>query len=159
LAGPLRAEVMTPEGGTRALQARHAIVVATGTDPAVPDVPGLREAHPWTNREATSVQQVPKRLVVIGAGPVACEMSQALHSLGAQETTVLVRGDRLLTRAEPFAGDLVAQSFRASGIDVRFGRSATRVERPVPGGPVTVHTDDGGQVDADEILVGTGRRP
>ncbi|GAA1569419.1 NAD(P)/FAD-dependent oxidoreductase [Dactylosporangium maewongense] len=158
LAGPLRAEVMTPEGGTRALRARHAVVVATGSAPAVPDVPGLREARPWTNREATSVQQVPKRLVVIGAGPVACEMAQALHSLGAEETTVLVRGDRLLTRAEPFAGDLVAQSFRESGIDVRFGRSATRVERPVAGGPVTVHTDDGGQVDADELLVGTGRR-
>jgi dihydrolipoamide dehydrogenase len=159
LAGPLRAEVTTPEGGTRPLQARHAVVIATGSDPAYPDVPGLAQARPWTNREATSVQQVPKRLVVIGAGPVACEMSQALHALGAQETTVLVRGDRLLVRAEPFAGDLVARSFRESGIDVRLRRSAARVERPVQGGPVTVHTDDGAQIDADEILIGAGRRP
>ncbi|MER7005298.1 NAD(P)/FAD-dependent oxidoreductase [Dactylosporangium sp. NPDC000555] len=159
LAGALRAEVTTPEGGTRALRARHAVVIATGSTPAIPGIPGLREAHPWTNREATSVQQVPKRLAVIGAGPVACEMSQALHSLGAQETTVLVRGDRLLAQAEPFAGELVTRSLRDSGIDVRFGRSAGRVERPIPGGPVTVHTEDGDRIDADEILVGTGRRP
>ncbi|WP_405147767.1 NAD(P)/FAD-dependent oxidoreductase [Sphaerisporangium sp. NBC_01403] len=158
LAGPLRVEVTTPDGGTRALSARHAVVIATGSDPSIPDVPGLREARPWTNREATSVQQVPKRLVVIGGGVVACEMSQALHSLGAQDTTVLVRGDRLLGRTEPFAGELLVESFRRSGIDVRFGRTPTRVERPVPGGPVTVHTGDGALIEADEILVGTGRR-
>ncbi|MGC9670917.1 dihydrolipoyl dehydrogenase family protein [Planosporangium sp. 12N6] len=159
LAGPLRVEVSTPDGGPRTLRARHAVVVATGSDPAIPSVPGLREARPWTNREATQVQQVPKRLIVIGAGPVACEMSQALHSLGAVATTMLVRRDRLLERAEPFAGDLVAASMREFGIDVRFGRQAARVERPVPGGPVTVHTDDGTQIDADEVLLGTGRRP
>jgi dihydrolipoamide dehydrogenase len=158
LAGPLGVEVTTPGGGTRALRARHAVVVATGSDPAIPDVPGLREAEPWTNRDATAVRQVPKRLVVIGGGPVACEMSQALHSLGAHETTMLVRDDRLLARTEPFAGELLADSLRRSGIDVRFGRSATRVERPVPAGPVTVYTDDGAVVEADEILVGTGRR-
>jgi dihydrolipoamide dehydrogenase len=158
LAGPLRAEVATPDGGTRALRARHAVVVATGTDPLIPDIPGLREARPWTNRDATSLQQVPKRLVVIGGGPTACELAQALHVLGAEETTMLVRGDRLLERFETFASERLAGSFRASGIDVRFGRSAAGVERPVPGGPVTVHSDDGSQVEADEILVGTGRR-
>ncbi|MEV5708890.1 NAD(P)/FAD-dependent oxidoreductase [Actinoallomurus sp. NPDC052274] len=158
LAGPRRVEVTTPDGGVRRLRARHAVIVATGSAPRVPDVPGLREARPWTNREATGVQQVPKRLVVIGGGPVACEMSQALHSLGAVETTVVVRDDRLLTRTEPFAGRLLAQSFAENGIDVRFGRSPVRVERLAPGGPVTVHTDDGAQIEADEILVGTGRR-
>lgn len=82
-------------------------------------------------------------------------MSQALH---AQQITLLVRGDRLLRQMEPFAGELVAKSFAESGIDVRFGRSPIRVERPIPGGPVTVHTDDGSRIDADEILVATGRR-
>jgi dihydrolipoamide dehydrogenase len=159
LAGPLRAEVTTPDGGTRTLRARHAVVIATGSDPVISDVPGLREAHPWTNREATVVQQVPKRLVVIGGGPVACEMSQALHALGAQETTMLVRGDRLLPRTEPFAGNMLAKSFQESDIDVRFGRSAAQVDRPVPGGPVTVHLDDGSRVEADEILLGLGRWP
>lgn len=157
LAGALRVEVTPPGGDTAELRARHAVVVATGSDPAIPDVPGMREARPWTNREATSLQQVPERLVVIGGGPVACEMSQALHALGARETTVLVRGGRLLPRAELFAGELLVRSFRESGIDVRFGRSATHVERPVAGGPVTVHVDDGSRIEADEILVGVGR--
>ncbi|RCG33098.1 NAD(P)/FAD-dependent oxidoreductase [Sphaerisporangium album] len=158
LAGPLSVEVTTPDGGTRTLRARHAVVLATGSDPLIPAVPGLREAEPWTNREATAVQQVPKRLVVIGGGAVACEMSQALHSLGAQETTMLVRDRRLLSRMEPFAGDLLAESLRRSGIDVRFGASPARVERPLPDGPVTVHLEDGSRVEADEILVATGRR-
>jgi NADPH-dependent 2,4-dienoyl-CoA reductase/sulfur reductase-like enzyme len=67
--------------------------IPLGTDPSIPDTPGLREARPWTNRDATSVRQVPKRLVVIGGGPTACELAQALHALGAEETTMLVRGD------------------------------------------------------------------
>lgn len=158
LAGPLHVEVAGPDG-TRSLRARHAVVIATGSDPLIPEVPGLREARPWTNREATSVQEVPKRLAVIGGGPVACEMSQALHSLGAHETTMLVRGDRLLTRIEPFAGELLAASLQESGIDLRLGRSVTEVRRPAPDGPVTVHTDDGASVEADEVLIATGRRP
>ena len=133
LAGPRQVEVTTPEGDTRALEARHAVVLATGSDPVVPDVPGLKDAHPWTNREATSVTKVPRRLVVIGGGPVACEMSQALRALGAEEVTLLVREDRLLSRNEPFAGELLAESFAESGIEVRFGRSAVHVERAAPG--------------------------
>jgi len=159
LAGPMRAEVSAPDGSVRSLQARHAVVLATGSDPYIPDVPGLRDARPWTNREATSAERAPKRLAVIGGGPVATEMAQALHALGAQETTMLVAGERLLPKTEPFASDLVAKSFERAGIDVRLGRTVTRVERPASGGPVTVHTDDGSQLEADELLVGTGREP
>jgi pyruvate/2-oxoglutarate dehydrogenase complex dihydrolipoamide dehydrogenase (E3) component len=159
LAGPLRVEVATPDSGVRALEARRAVVLATGSDPFIPDVPGLREARPWTNREATSVEKAPERLAVIGGGPVACEMTQALRSLGSREVTMLVRDDRLLPRTEPFAGELVAKSFRESGINVRLGHEATRVERPVPGGPVTVEVDDGSRIEADEILVAAGRVP
>lgn len=159
VAGELRAEVSAPDGSVRSLQARHAVVLATGSDPYVPDLPGMRDAHPWTNREVTSTEQAPKRLVVIGGGPVACEMAQAMRSLGAEETTMLVAGERLLRKTEPFAGDLVRKSFEDAGIDVRLGRFVTNVERPVPAGPVTVHTDDGSQIEADEILVGTGREP
>lgn len=157
LAGPRHVEVTTPEGTVRALQARHAVVLATGSDPLIPDVPGLREAHPWTNRDATSVTRVPRRLAVIGGGPVACEMSQALRALGAEQITLLVREDRLLSRHEPFAGELVADSFAASGIDVRFGRSAVRVEREAQGN-AAVDLDDGSRLEADQILVATGRR-
>ncbi len=102
---------------------------------------------------------MPKRLAVIGGGPTATELSQALHSLGAGEMTMFVASERLFPRAEPFAGELVAKSFQSAGIDVRLGRFVTRVERPVPAGPVTVHTDDGSQLEADEVLVGTGRDP
>lgn len=158
LAGPLRVSVTDGSGPERALQARRAVIVATGSDPRIPDVPGLREAHPWTNREATSAEYVPERLVVLGAGPVGCEMAQALHSLGAAQTTMLVRGERVLERCERFAGELVLKSMRESGIDVRLGCSAVRVERPDTGGPVTVHTDNSSAVEADEILVATGRR-
>jgi pyruvate/2-oxoglutarate dehydrogenase complex dihydrolipoamide dehydrogenase (E3) component len=157
LAGPRRVEVETPEGGIRALEARQAVVLATGSDPAMPEIPGLAEVRPWTNREATSVTRVPRRLVVIGGGPVACEMSQALRSLGAEEVTLLVQSDRLLDRHEPFAGELVADSFAASGIAVRFGRSASRVERAASGA-VVVEVDDGSRIEADEILVAVGRR-
>jgi pyruvate/2-oxoglutarate dehydrogenase complex dihydrolipoamide dehydrogenase (E3) component len=158
LAGERRVDVTGPQGSSTTLTARHAVVLATGSDPLIPDLPGLRAAHPWTNREATDVHQVPKRLVVIGGGPVGCEMSQALHALGAEETTILA-GERLLPRLEPFAGELLAQSFRDSGIDVRLGRKATEVRRPIADGPVTVRVDDGSLIEADEILVATGRRP
>lgn len=158
LAGERRVDVTGPQGRTTALTARHAVVLATGSDPFIPDLPGLRAAHPWTNREATDVHQIPKRLVVIGGGPVGCEMSQALHALGAEETTILA-GERLLPRLEPFAGELLAQSFRDSGIDVRLGRRATEVRRAIADGPVTVRVDDGSLIEADEILVATGRRP
>jgi pyruvate/2-oxoglutarate dehydrogenase complex dihydrolipoamide dehydrogenase (E3) component len=159
LAGPLRAEVTAPDGSVRGLQARRAVVLATGSDPLIPDTPGLREARPWTNREATAVHKAPERLAVIGGGPVACEMSQALQSLGSQDVTMLVRDDRLLPRMEPFAGELLEKSFQESGINVRLGHTAARVERPVPGAAVTVHVDDGSRIEADEILVATGRRP
>lgn len=159
LAGPLRTEVAARDGSVRRLRARHALVLATGSDPYIPDLPGLREARPWTNREATSVEQATKRLAVIGGGPVASEMSQALHALGLEETTMIVASERLLPRTEPFAGDLVAQSFEHSGIDVRLGHFVELVERPDPAGPVTVHADDGSAVAADEVLVATGREP
>jgi pyruvate/2-oxoglutarate dehydrogenase complex dihydrolipoamide dehydrogenase (E3) component len=86
-------------------------------------------------------------------------MAQALHALGAEETTILTDADRLLPRHEPFAGELAVKSFQESGIDVRLGRLATRVERPAADGPVTVDADDGARIEADEILVATGRRP
>ncbi len=157
VASPLRVDVTTPAGAPRALEARRAVVLATGSDPLIPDVPGLKEARPWTNRDATSVARVPRRLAVIGGGPVACEMSQALRSLGAEEVTLLVREDRLLFRHEPFAGELLAKSFEESGISMRFGRSAVHVERPVEGASVLIDVDDGSRLEADEILVAAGR--
>jgi pyruvate/2-oxoglutarate dehydrogenase complex dihydrolipoamide dehydrogenase (E3) component len=158
LDGPRRVVVDLADGTERALTARHAVVLATGSTAAVPPLPGLREAAPWTSHEVTAATYVPERLVVIGGGVVACEMAQAMHGLGARQTTVLVRGGALLERMEPFAGELLAESFTAAGIDVRTRTEAARVERPEPGGKVLVHLPDGPPVKADEVLVATGRR-
>ncbi|WP_219825800.1 dihydrolipoyl dehydrogenase family protein [Nonomuraea typhae] len=157
LTGPREVEVRAADGTVTRLRARHAVVLATGSVPIVPDIPGLAEARPWFSRDATTVKEVPRRLAVLGGGVVACEMAQALHALGAQETTLLVRGG-LLGKMEPFAGELLAASMRESGIDVRTGASVVRVERAAADGPVTVHLGDGSALEADELLVATGRR-
>lgn len=159
LRGPRQVEVTAPNGATRLLRARHAVVLATGSRPVTPPVPGLAEAAPWLSREATGVTAVPRRLAVLGGGVVACEMAQALHGLGARETTMLVRGHALLGRVEPLAGELLAASLADAGIEVRTGVQVTGVKRPEPGGPVTVHFAEGPPLEADELLVATGRRP
>jgi dihydrolipoamide dehydrogenase len=99
---------------------------------------------------------VPRRLAVIGGGVVACEMSHAVRGLGADEVTMLVRGSGLLERMEPLAGEMVSAAFRDEGVDVRTGTSVTRVSRGADG-PVTLTLSDGGTLEADEILVATGR--
>jgi dihydrolipoamide dehydrogenase len=152
--------------GIRTLTARHAVVVATGSTASVPPVPGLRESLPWTSRDVTNLHVVPGRVAVIGGGVVACEAAVWLRALGA-EVTLLVQGDALLERNEPFVGELVAARFAELGIDVRTGVRVDRVNRPETvaaetghprGGPVTV-TVDGGPLVADEVVVATGRTP
>jgi dihydrolipoamide dehydrogenase len=147
----------------RLLRARHAVIVATGSVPVLPDTPGLAEASPWSSREATSAEAVPESLVVVGGGVVGVEMANAYADLGAQ-VTLLSRGG-LLSGAEPFAGELVADSLSGLGVDVRTGVEVGSVERPGAGlegdapGPVTVTLSDGGKITAAEILVATGRVP
>ena len=158
LAGERRVDVEQSDGTVLALQARRAVVLATGSSAAVPPVPGLRAVRPWTSREVTSAEAVPGRLLVMGGGVVGLEMAQAFRGLGS-EVVVLERGDRLLGRLEPFAGELLADAFRDDGIDLRLGVAVTRAERQEPGGPVTVHLDDGSSLTGDELLVAVGRRP
>jgi dihydrolipoamide dehydrogenase len=141
--------------GDETLVARRAVVVATGSSPLIPPIDGLREAKPWTNREATTAKAVPARLAILGGGVVGVEMAQAYSSLGAA-VTLIERGDRLIAREEPFASDHVEQSLRENGVDVRLGVSATSVR--AEGGEVTVELDDGGPVRADELLVAIGRK-
>src|SRR5215211_5275019 len=141
--------------GDDTIVARKAVVVATGSSPLIPPIDGLREAKPWTNREATTAKEVPGRLAILGGGVVGVEMAQAYVSLGAG-VTLIERGDRLIAREEPFAADDVEQSLREHGVDVRLGTSATAVR--AEGGEVTVELDDGGPVRADELLVAIGRR-
>ena len=149
-------EVTGPDAPPVSLTARHAVVVATGSSPLVPDVTGLREAAPWTSREAAAASAVPGRLAIIGGGVVATEMATAFASLGST-VTVLAR-DGVLSQAEPFAGERVTQSLRAAGVSVRLGTETASVTRGDDG---TVHLTlaDGGQLEADELLVAVGRTP
>lgn len=156
--GPKELTVQDEDGTTRVL-ARHAVIVATGSQAVLPPVPGLAEAAPWTSREATAVEQVPGHLAVLGGGVVGVEMATAYRDLGAR-VTLLVRGDRLLTSAEPFAGAEVAAGLLDLGVDLRFGVETTRVERDQDGVHLHLTGPQGEQVlDADELLVATGRSP
>jgi pyruvate/2-oxoglutarate dehydrogenase complex dihydrolipoamide dehydrogenase (E3) component len=143
--------------GEEVLTAHRAIVVATGSGAAMPPIDGLDSVHAWNNRDATTSKQVPASMVVLGGGPVGSELAQAWSTLGTQVT--LVEGEeRLLPREEPFAGEQVAASLRdAYGIDVRTDVLAERVASG--GAGVVVELNDGGRVEAAEILVAIGRVP
>ena len=158
LVGERIVQVRAVDGSVTRLTARHAVAICTGTDPMLPPIPGLAEAAPWTNREATRAERVPLRLAVLGGGPVACELGQAFRSLGSKEVTLLDRADRLLERFEPFVGDKMAAKFRDLGISVRTSVNVTRVQRIGPSNPVQVWFD-AGSIEADEILIATGRVP
>jgi pyruvate/2-oxoglutarate dehydrogenase complex dihydrolipoamide dehydrogenase (E3) component len=141
--------------GQESLTARRAVVVATGSKALVPDIPGLRDAKPWTSRNATTASEVPPRFAILGGGVVAVEMAQAWGALGSKMTLVH-RGDRLIAREESFASEQVLESLRELGVDIRLGRSATRVARDQA---FAVTLDDGSSVEADQLLVAFGRVP
>ncbi|MFF4545117.1 dihydrolipoyl dehydrogenase family protein [Streptomyces sp. NPDC001406] len=156
LAGPRTVTVTGPDGATKTLTARHAVAVCTGTRAQLPGLPGLADVKPWTSREATAAQAAPGRLIVVGGGVVATEMATAWQALGSR-VTLLVRGKGLLSRMEPFAGELVAESLTEAGVDVRTGTSVESVTRQ--NGTVVAITDAGDRIEADEILYATGRAP
>jgi dihydrolipoamide dehydrogenase len=141
--------------GDETLLARKAVVVATGSAAAMPPLPGLAEAKPWTNIEATTATEVPGRLAVLGGGVVGVEMSQAWAALGSQ-VTLIHRDGRLIEREEPFASEQVADSLREYGVDVRLRTSVAAVSR---NGAVRLELEGGGSLEADELLVAIGRAP
>jgi pyruvate/2-oxoglutarate dehydrogenase complex dihydrolipoamide dehydrogenase (E3) component len=142
--------------GDDLLTARRAIVVATGSSAAIPPIDGLRELDPWTNRQATTAKEPPRRLAILGGGVVGVELAQAWRSLGSQVTLVEAL-DRVLAREEPFASDLVAEALREAGVDVRTGVKATAARAGA--GEVTLELEHGGPVRAERLLVAVGRRP
>lgn len=144
------------DGDTIRLTARRAVVVAVGSRAALPPIDGLADVVPWTNREITTADAVPASLVVIGGGPIGSEMAQAWRSLGAA-VTLLEGGPRLLTKEEPFAGDLVAEGMARMGVDVRTGVKIAAVRREGDSGPVTVELEGGDTVEGAELLVAAGR--
>jgi pyruvate/2-oxoglutarate dehydrogenase complex dihydrolipoamide dehydrogenase (E3) component len=129
------------------------LVVATGSLPIVPPVPGIDEVEHWTSREATSATSVPDSLIVLGAGAVGCELAQFYRRLGAR-VAIVDRNERLLPREHPSAGDLIGETFRDEGIELHLGAELERVEAGV-----RVHLAAGTVVEGERLLVATGRRP
>jgi dihydrolipoamide dehydrogenase len=129
------------------------LVVATGTSPAVPPVEGLGDVDYWTNQDATRTHEVPASLAVMGGGPVGAELAQFFARVGSN-VTVIEHGPRLLGRVHEDAGAIVGDVFRDEGIDVRTG---VAVERAAPGVRLTL--SDGSTVEAERLLVATGRKP
>ncbi len=167
LAGEKAVEVTARDGSTSVLRARRAVIIATGSRAAIPPVQGLREARPWSSRDVTNLQEVPRRVAVIGGGVVACESVTWLKGLGAHEATVIVRGGALLANQEPFAGALIAEQFAKAGIKVLLNTEVQSVRRPgvqdtgvgrIHGGPASVSTG-GSTFEVDEIVVAAGREP
>jgi len=155
LDGPRRVAVDTSDGVTE-LVANHAVALAVGSSPAIPPIEGLAQARPWTNQEAAAAEQVPRRLLVLGGGVVACEFAHAYAGLGSA-VTLVERAPRLLGRLEEFAAELVADGLQDSGVDVRTHKQVSSVHRE--NGVVTATISDGSTITADEVLVALGRRP
>jgi dihydrolipoamide dehydrogenase len=136
--------------------AYDALVVATGSSPAVPPLPGLEGVERWGTAEATSTSDLPASLVVLGGGVAGCELAQLYRRLGA-EVTVVQRGPRLLRRIDERAAALVASAFEEEGIALRLDAAAERVESG--GGGVRLVLEGGETLEAERLLVSTGRRP
>jgi pyruvate/2-oxoglutarate dehydrogenase complex dihydrolipoamide dehydrogenase (E3) component len=148
LAGPGRVEVRdtTLETG--------AVIVATGGEPIVPPLPGLAESGYWTNREATSLTEIPKSAVFIGGGVVAVELSQFLARFGCRVTIV---GPTLAAREDPRVGELLQQVLSEDGVELHLGVHGKSVR--VEGSERVVELDDGTEVRGEVVVVATGRRP
>jgi pyruvate/2-oxoglutarate dehydrogenase complex dihydrolipoamide dehydrogenase (E3) component len=133
------------------------VVLANGADPIVPPVPGLRELDGiWTNREVTGMKAVPRRLLVLGGGPVGVEMAQAVRRLGGE--VVLVEGaEHLLSREPAPLGEAVGEVLRRDGVELALGVQATAARRE--GEDYVLEFDDRPELRGDRLLVATGRRP
>jgi dihydrolipoamide dehydrogenase len=154
--GRLEGELSVRVGETL-LRARRAVVLAGGSRAALPPIPGLAQARPWTNREATTSERVPASLVVLGGGVVGVEMADAYTSLGSR-VTVVEAAPRLIAGEEELASDMVAGALRERGVEVRLGVRATAVRRDGDG-PVTLELEGGETATGEELLVAVGRSP
>ncbi len=133
------------------------VVIATGSAPAVPPIPGLRDLDGvWGTREATSMKAVPRRLLVLGGGPAGVELAQVVRRLGG-EAVIIEGSGRVLSREPAPLGDALGEALRRDGIELVLGKHATAARRD--GDDYVLHLDDGRDVRGDRLLLATGRRP
>ncbi len=142
--------------GSDRLTARRAVFLATGSRAAMPPIPGLADVGAWDNRKGTTAKEVPASLLILGGGVVGVELAQAWSSLGAR-VTLVEAVDRLLVNEEPFAGEEVAESLRARGVDLRLGAKAAAAR--LQDGRRVLELEGGDTVAGDELMVAVGRSP
>src|SRR5436190_3069485 len=133
------------------------VVLATGSDPIVPAVPGLRELEGiWTNREVTGMKAVPRRLLILGGGPVGAEMAQAVRRLGG-EVALIEGASHVLAREPAPLGHALEEELRRDGIELLTGIHAASARQDGPDYVLTL--EDGRELRGDRLLAATGRRP
>src|SRR6476659_3375813 len=133
------------------------VVLATGSDPVIPPVPGLRELDGvWSNREVTGMKAVPRRLLVLGGGPVGVEMAQAVRRLGG-EVALIEGSEHLLPREPAPLGEALGEVLGGEGIELVLGARATAARRD--GADYVLEFENGDDLRGDRLLVATGRRP
>ncbi|MEU4552883.1 dihydrolipoyl dehydrogenase family protein [Micromonospora violae] len=150
LDGPRRVRV-----GDQVFEARHGVVLGTGTRPSVPPIDGLADTPYWTNHQAIEVEELPDSLLVLGGGAIGLELAQVFVRFGVR-VTVVEALDRVLAVEEPEASEVAAAALRADGVEIHTGVRAERVEHD--GTRFTLHGGGGVEFTADRLLVVTGRK-
>jgi pyruvate/2-oxoglutarate dehydrogenase complex dihydrolipoamide dehydrogenase (E3) component len=141
--------------GDLSFTARRGVVIATGSVPSIPPIPGLSEVDYWTTHDVISAERLPRSLVVLGGGAVGCELAQIVRRFGG-EVTVVEAAEHLLPGEEPEASELLEAAFAAEGISVHSGKKAEKVEKR--DGSFVVKLSGGEEVTAERLLVATGRK-
>ena len=132
------------------------LVIATGCEPVAPPIEGLSDIPAWTTAEGLCSPDLPRRLIVLGGGSAGCELAQAFAAFGSQ-VTLIEAEPRLLPGEPAFVGESLAVALRRAGAEIRLGSPATKAERTSDG--LTLALEDGTRIDADRVLLATGRRP
>ena len=156
IVGEKKVAVKSQDGHNAELTAHRAVAVCTGSVPTIPDIPGLKEAKPWTPREATSSSKVPTHLVIIGAGAVGCEMATAYSSLGSKVTVVNPSAE-ILSNLDHKAGRIVRNALEARGVEFLLQTSITQVQRNEDTS-IILSTSSGASITASELLIAAGRK-
>ena len=155
ITGPGAVEVALSPDGTTSL-AYTDLVIATGCEPVAPPIEGLSDIPTWTTAQGLLSPDLPRRLLVLGGGAAGCELAQIFAAFGSQVT--LIEADAgLLPGEAAFAGEILTAALRRAGVEIFLGSPATKAERTPEG--LTLALQDGTRIDADRLLLATGRRP
>jgi dihydrolipoamide dehydrogenase len=149
--------VESDNGENIVLEANHAVVLCTGSEAIIPDIPGLAESDPWGPRQATSSSIVPEHLLIIGAGAVGCEMAVVYASLGSK-ISIICPHDEVLPKFDPEAGEIVRKNMERFGLTVHRSVKATSVSRD-SAGKVKITLSNGESITGTKILLAAGRTP